>query len=191
MIEIEEIVKKIKNGEESKEVLYRRIKPFLDFQEKKYMGYANKWEIERDEIKSIVWLGVEKAIETFRGEKNYKFTTWASNCIKYVFLEENKKTEARHISFDITVGDDELSMEELIEDSSAYLEFENIETKIDGKKALAALNKLTEEERKIIVRTYIKNIPPTKVAEGMGISTGRARTLRLSALKKLKNAVLR
>ncbi len=190
MTNVEELVEKIKSGKESKEVLYNAIKPFLDYQEKKYKGYVYGGSFEYNEIKSIIWLGVERAIETYHSDKNCKFLTWASSCIKYIFINGHNKTKGRETPINIIADSgEELSLEEIVEDESALDSFDDAETKIDAKKAIKALKSLPEEERKIIILTYIKNIPPTKIAEGMGISKGRARTLRLSALKKLKKAI--
>lgn len=191
MTNVEELVGKIKSGKESKEVLYNAIKPFLDFQEKKYRGYVSGGCFEVSEVKSIVWLGIEYAIESYHSDKNCKFLTWASSCIKYLFINEYNKTKSREIPIN-TIGDsgEELSLEEMVEDESATDSFDDAETKIDAKKAIKALKTLPEEERKIIIMTYIKDIPLAKAARGMGISPGRARTLRLTALKKLKAMLL-
>ena len=189
---VEEIVEKIREGEESKETLYKNIKPFLDFQEKKYSIYINGKDLEYGDLKTLVWMGVERAIETFCPEKNYKFITWASSCIKYVFMNEYKKTKNREVTFDVVSDEgEEMSMEEVICDSSAQMEFENAETKIDGRKAMLALKELSEAERRVVVLSCIKNIPLARVARGMNITVGRARTLKLSGLKKLKNAISR
>ena len=191
MTNIEEIVELIRSGECNKDTLYKKIKPFLDFQENKYKGFISGGSFECGDIKSLVWLGVEYAIETFHKEKNCKFLTWASTCIKYIFMNEHKKTQNREIPFDIlTESGEELSMEEMIADDSALDSFNKIETKIDGKRAIIALKSLTEEERKIIIMTCIKDIPLAKTARGMGISPSRARTLRLTALQKLKTMLL-
>ena len=56
MTNVEELVGKIKSGKESKEVLYNAIKPFLDYQEKKFMGYLKSGEFERGDLKTLVWL---------------------------------------------------------------------------------------------------------------------------------------
>ncbi len=192
MTNIEEIVEKIKREGESKETLYKNIKPFLDFQEKKYSAYINGKDLEYGDLKTLVWMGVERAIETFCPEKNYKFITWASSCIKYVFMNEYKKTKNREVPFDVISDEgEEMSIEEVISDNSAQTAFENAEVKIDGRKAMLALKELSAEERRVVVLTCIKNIPLAKVARGMNITAGRARTLKLSALKKLKNAILR
>lgn len=189
---VEEIVEKIRLGKESKEVLYTNIKPFLDFQEKKYSVYINGKDLEYGDLKTLVWMGVERAIETFCSEKNYKFLTWASSCIKFIFINEYKKTKSREVPFDvISDGGEEMSMEEVIADSAALMAFENAETKIDGKKAMLALKDLSEDERRVVTLVCIKNIPLARVARGMKITEGRARTIKLSALKKLKNAILR
>ena len=189
---VEEIVEKIRLGKESKEVLYTNIKPFLDFQEKKYSVYINGKDLEYGDLKTLVWMGVERAIETFCPEKNYKFLTWAHSCIKYVFINEYKKMKSREVPFDVVSdGGEEMSMEEVISDSAAFMAFENAETKIDGRKAMLALKDLSEDERRVVTLVCIKNIPLARVARGMKITEGRARTIKLSALKKLKNAILR
>ena len=191
MINIEEIVERIRKGEESKEILYRNIKPFLDFQEKKYSIYINGKDLEYGDLKTLVWMGVERAIETYCREKNYKFLTWAASCIKYVFINEYNKTKNREVPFDVVAdGGEEMSMEEIVSDSTALTAFENAETKIDGRKAMLALKDLSEDERKAVISLCIKNIPLAKVARGMKMTEGRVRTLKLSALKKLRNAIL-
>ncbi|MBQ2890089.1 MAG: sigma-70 family RNA polymerase sigma factor [Clostridia bacterium] len=188
MKSIENIVEKIKSGEEKKETLYKEIENFLLFQEKKYIPHAKNSVLDIGEIPSLVWLGVENAIASYEGDRNCKFLTWADRSIRYIFLEEFKKQNTREVSFEALSGSEEdgLSFSETIADPASFEAFSEKETALDGKKALDALKTLSEAEQKIITLCCIKNIPLAKCARGMGITESKARSLKLSALRKLK-----
>ena len=188
MESIENIVEKIKSGEEKKETLYKEIENFLLFQEKKYLPHAKNSVLDTGEIPSLIWLGVENAIASYEESRNCKFLTWADRSIRYIFLEEFKKQNTREVSFEALSGSEEegLPFSETIPDPASFEAFSEKETALDGKKALDALKTLPEAEQKIINLCCIKNIPLAKCARGMGITESRARSLKLSALKKLK-----
>ena len=159
MINLEKDIMKIKSGEVSKDELYREIKPFLDYLEKKYKGYLSGGGFEYGDIKTLVWLGVERAIETYSGEKNCKFLTWVAVCVKYIFMEEHRKSRKREVPLEaISEDGDDLSMEEMIPDVSAMDSFDEAETKMDGRKAVLALKNLSEEERRVVILLHIKDI---------------------------------
>lgn len=189
MKNIEKIVEKIKLGEESRETLYQEIENFLSFQEKKYLPHAKSSVLDPGEIPSLVWLGIENAITSFEKGRNCQFLTWADRCIRYIFLEEFKKQSTCEVSFETLSGGEEegLPFSETIPDPTSFEAFSEKETALDGKKAFDALKTLPEMEQKIITLCCIKNIPLAKCARGMGITESKARSLKLSALRKLKD----
>ncbi|MBR2915973.1 MAG: sigma-70 family RNA polymerase sigma factor [Clostridia bacterium] len=188
MESIENIIEKIKTGEETKETLYKKIENFLEIQEKKYLSFVKSPSLDKGEIPSLIWLGIESAISSYDKGRNCKFLTWADRSIRYTFLEEIKKQKNREISLDILSGSEEdgLPLLETIPDPASLDAFSERETALDGRKALSALKTLSQDEQKIINLCCIKNIPLAKCARGMGITESKARSLKLSALRKLK-----
>lgn len=191
MNNLETIVENIKTKNETKETLYTAMRDFLDFQEKKYLSYAKSGVIDKGELPTLIWLGVERAISTYHAQKNCKFLTWAGVCIKFTVLNEYKKQKNSEISLDMCLDEEtELSLAELIPDPKSSEKFENAESALDGEKAMKALKKLSPQEQQVITLTCIKNISLAACAREMNISVGRARSLRLTALKKLKGMIM-
>ncbi len=188
MEDLKRLIEKIKKGEETKETLYNLIRDFLKIEERKYIAYVKGRALDFGELPALTWLGVEKAIETFDSKRDCSFLTWASRCIKYTVLAEVKTQKNREIPYDTVLGDDEngLSLSETIEDPSAFEKFSQLETSLDGKKALDAFKLLSPLEKKIVYLTCIKDMPLAKCARGIGITASRARCIRLSALRKMK-----
>ena len=190
MTTIEETVEKIRLGEESKEVLYDKIINFIKCQEKKFSGYTKDKILEKGDISSLVWLGIEKAIVSYNPETEAKFLSWARVCIKYMIMNEFKAQKTEEVSLDLPVLEGEGAISEIIPDDESFEEFQKAERKIDGRRALDALKTLPEEERKVVTLSCIKNIPLARVARGMGISVGHARSVKLSALRKLREMIM-
>lgn len=186
MDSIERLVEKIRNNEAKKDELFERLRGFL-FQQiglcgAKAMGY------DEGELLSLAWFGVERAISTYSPQKNCRFITWAAICIKYEILSGIKKTNPALVSLDECIDESgELCRHETVEDESAQDDFSHLESKLDGDAAMAALEKLSPIKQAVVRLCCIEDASLKGAAIALGISVGRARSIRLSALRDLQN----
>ncbi len=188
MNNLETLIEKIKDGREEKDVLYNALSDFINGQQIKYIPFIKGSTIEKGDLLSLIWLGIEKAVETYTPEKDACFLTWATNCVKFCILIEIQKHKRRHFSLDVPMDEDsETFLIDMVSDPSALDAFSLAEDKTDGKKALSALKKLPKEQQQIMILCGIKNMPLSQAAKELNISVSQAKHLRFLALIKLKN----
>lgn len=123
-----------------------------------------------EDLISIGTIGLIKAINTFNPEKNIKLATYASRCIEneiLMYLRRNNKTRME-ISIDEPLNVDWDGNELLLSDILGTDEDEvsrGLEDEADRVLLKAALEKLTDRERTIIMMRY-----------GLGTKDGAERT---------------
>lgn len=67
-------------------------------------------------------IGLIKAVDTFRLDKKCTFTTYASKCIDNEILMYIRRESYRYVSLDELIGDDDLTLNDLIIDPSINIE---------------------------------------------------------------------
>ncbi|MGN1451704.1 MAG: RNA polymerase sporulation sigma factor SigE [Eubacteriales bacterium] len=142
---------------------------------------ARKFEntgIGIDDLVSIGTIGLIKAINTFRPEKNIKLATYASRCIENEILMFLRKNASRRneMSIDEPLNTDwdgnELLLSDILfgEDDT----IQSLEEEVDRRLLRAALTRLGEREREIIVMRFGLDGRPERtqkeVADILGIS---------------------
>lgn len=149
-----------------------------------------------EDLISIGTIGLVKAINTFKIDKNIKLATYASRCIEneiLMFLRKNNKL--RHeISFDeplnIDYDGNELLLSDIIGTDSDIV-VQEIETSDQKEKFYGALEKLSPRERQILMLRYgldnYDELTQKDVADMMGISQSYISRLEKKIIKKLRN----
>ena len=151
-----------------------------------------------EDLISIGTIGLVKAINTYKADKNIKLATYASRCIENEILMYIRKNNNRHleISIDEPLNTDWDGNELLLSDvlgtdgDEVYRSIEEIE----NKKIIAdALAKLSKRERLIINLRYgfIDGIEKTQkqVADELGISQSYISRLEKKIIKRLKKEI--
>ena len=185
---LENIIEKIQKGENLKNELYERTEIFLNMQIGKFSEYAFAKGVERSELLSVAWLGMERAIQTYDLGSGCKFLTWAGVCIKSQLMHELKKYGNSCISLDEFVDDgQELRRHETTPDPQAEEDFLFAEAAIDDSITKKALKRLEKSQLEIVYLCFIKGVSLKGAAKKMGISLGRAKSLRLAAMRSLRN----
>ena len=151
-----------------------------------------------EDLISIGTIGLVKAINTFRADKNIKLATYASRCIENEILMYIRKNSNRRceISIDEPLNVDwdgnELLLSDILgseEDEVAY-EFEIREERRRVREAVADLN---ERERVIIEMRYGMNgrreMTQKEVADAMGISQSYISRLEKRIIAELKTKI--
>lgn len=193
-------------AEEEAEVLLRleeddSLRPYLVEHNLRLVVYiAKKFEntgIGIEDLISIGTIGLVKAINTFKPDKNIKLATYASRCIENEILMYLRKSSAqKEMSFDEPLNTDwdgnELLLSDILasDDDSIYkpLEYEE-----DKKIIKDAIEKLDERERVIIELRFGlldgKERTQKDTAELLGISQSYISRLEKRIIARLKTEI--
>ena len=159
---------------------------------------ARKFEntgVDDDDLVSIGTLGLIKAINSFKSEKNIKLATYASRCIEneilmYLRRVSRLKTE---VSFDEPLNTDFEGNELLLSDilgTSAETVYGDVESSVERELLKDALKKLTEREQKIMFLRFGLNgddeMTQKDVADLLGISQSYISRLEKKIIGRLK-----
>ena len=133
-----------------------------------------------EDLISIGTIGLIKAINTFKPDKNIKLATYASRCIEneiLMYLRRNNKTKL------------EVSIEDVI--------YHGIEDEIEKNLLNTAISRLAPRERKIVELRYGltnedgEEMTQKEVADLMGISQSYISRLEKKIMKRLKKEIVR
>lgn len=153
-------------------------------------------EVDIEDLISIGTIGLIKAVNTYKSDKNIKLATYASRCIEneilmYIRKNSGKKCE---ISIDEPLSNDSDGNELLLSDvlgsdeETVYKDIEAYEEKKTIKNALLGLSK---RERQIIMLRFgldgsNKELTQKEVADHLGISQSYISRLEKKIINKLK-----
>lgn len=147
-----------------------------------------------EDLISIGSIGLIKAVNTFKRDKNIKLVTYASRCIENEILMFLRKKSRRklEVSFDEPLNVDydgnELLLSDILgtDDDLVTKAFEKNENK---RELLAAMSTLKERERMILQMRYgieHEELTQKDIAQRLGISQSYISRLEKRILKKLK-----
>ena len=151
-----------------------------------------------EDLVSIGTIGLIKAINTFKADKNIKLATYASRCIEneiLMYIRKNAPTRAE-ISIDEPLNTDwdgnELLLSDILgsEDDSISYEIEVMEERMAIRRAVAQLSR---REREIIELRYgmggRRELTQKEVADRLGISQSYISRLEKKIIAKLKSEI--
>ncbi len=150
-----------------------------------------------DDLVSIGTIGLIKAINTFRPEKNIKLATYASRCIENEILMFLRKNASRRgeLSLDEPLNTDGDGNELLLSDVLASDDdtMQGLEAETDRRTLRAALARLGRREREIIVLRYGLDGRPERtqkeVADRLGISQSYISRLEKRIIASLRRDI--
>ena len=163
---------------------------------------ARKFEntgINIEDLISIGTIGLIKAINTFRPEKNIKLATYASRCIENEILMFLRKNAARRseMSIDEPLNVDWDGNELLLSDVLSNGEddaLHGLEEEVDRQLLKTAVNRLSEREQQIISMRFglkgQKEMTQKEVADCLGISQSYISRLEKRIIARLKKEIL-
>ena len=158
--------------------------------------YDNSTNCPLEDLISIGTIGLVKAINTFKADKNIKLATYASRCIEneiLMYLRKNNKIRYE-ISLDEPLNRDydgnELLLGDIVGTDDDLVEQEMM--KSDQRKLFyEALKDLNEREKEILILRYgLSNhdeLTQKDVAKLLGISQSYISRLEKKIIKKLRN----
>ena len=150
-----------------------------------------------EDLISIGSIGLIKAVNTFKRDKNIKLVTYASRCIEneiLMFLRKKNRRKAE-VSFDEPLNVDydgnELLLSDIIgtDDDLVTKEFEKNENR---RELLKAMSTLKERERLILQMRYgidHEELTQKDIADRLGISQSCISRLEKRILAKLKTTM--
>lgn len=157
--------------------------------------------INVEDLISIGTIGLIKAINTFKMDKNIKLATYASRCIEneiLMYLRRTTKTKTE-VSIDEPLNVDWEGNELLLSDilgTDVDVIYRDIEDEVDKQLLNTAISKLNRRERDIIeLRFGLKNngIEKTQkeVADMMGISQSYISRLEKKIISRLRKEIMK
>lgn len=162
--------------------------------------YSNK-EQEIEEYTSIGTIGLIKAINSFKEEKGFKISTYASKCIDneiLMYIRANKKNQAE-ISMNSIIGTDKDGNDMELMDTLETIEKDPIDTiynKVLTEQMIEYINKkLPRREKDIMVMRYglDKKVAKTQqeVADILGISRSYVSRIETKVQKVLSKILMK
>jgi RNA polymerase sporulation-specific sigma factor len=151
--------------------------------------------VENDDLISIGTIGLIKAINSFKADKNIKLATYASRCIENEILMYLRRTARlkSEVSFDEPLNTDFDGNELLLSDvlgTSAESVYGDIESNAEKEQLKEALTKLSERERKIMFLRFglggNEEMTQKDVADLLGISQSYISRLEKKIILQLK-----
>ncbi len=156
--------------------------------------------INIEDLISIGTIGLIKAVETYRTDKNIKLATYASRCIENEILMYLRKNASRRgeVSFDEPLNTDWDGNELLLSDvlgTDEDVVMRPIEEDVDRSLLAQAINTLSPREKEIITLRFGlgggKEQTQKEVADRLGISQSYISRLEKRIISRLKKEILR
>ena len=154
--------------------------------------------VDNDDLISIGTMGLIKAIQSFKVDKNIKLATYASRCIENEILMYLRRTARlkTEVSFDEPLNTDFEGNELLLSDilgTSADTVYGDIESRAEQEQLKEALKKLSDRERKIMCLRFGigggDEMTQKDVADLLGISQSYISRLEKKIILRLKKEI--
>lgn len=163
---------------------------------------AKKFETPKTELEDLVSvgaIGLVKAVDSFKPDKNIKLATYASRCIENEILMHLRKVNKtlNEISLDEPLSVDDEGSELVIADilPSTTDNYQEVEFEDQKKFLLNTLSTLSPREKNIMIMRYGLNgqdeLTQKEVADLLNISQSYISRLEKKILKKLKISMLK
>ncbi len=183
-------------AEEARQTLIERNLRLVAFIARRYENPPTVG-VNIEDLISIGTLGLIKAVNTFRSDKNIKLATYASRCIENEILMYFRKVSGKQeVSLDEPLNTDpdggELLLSDVLgsDDPPMSQAVEEAEERVALRRAVAAL----EERERLIIRLRfgldgVREMTQSEVADMLGISQSYISRLEKKILRKLRTAL--
>ena len=184
-------LKRLKQGDsKAREVLIKRNMRLVAHIVKKYKG-SNK---TTQDLISIGTIGLIKAVNNYKLDKNTKLATYAARCIEneiLMHLRKTKKLQNEKMIYD-PIGSDkegnEISLIDIL-GTSADIVSKEVELMLDEEKLYKRLKNLSKREQEVLKLRYgLKNSKKKtqqKIADKLNISRSYVSRIEKKAINKL------
>lgn len=188
-------ISKLENGDE------RAKSELVEHNLRLVVYIAKKFEssgADGDDLVSVGTIGLIKAINSFKSEKNIKLATYASRCIENEILMYLRRMSRlkQEVSFDEPLNTDWEGNELLLSDvmgTDADSVYSDIEGGVERELLRASLSKLSAREQKIMSMRFALDggdeMTQKDVADKLGISQSYISRLEKKIISKLKKDI--
>ncbi len=192
--EEKEIINRLKDSDEAKAILIEHNLRLVVYLAKKFESTG----INVEDLISIGTIGLIKAVNTFKAEKNIKLATYASKCIENEILMHLRRVgkAKTEISLDEPLNIDWDGNELLLSDILGTEEdvvFKNMENEVDLNLLNDSIKKLNKREYMIMKLRFglnnSKSFTQKEVADMLGISQSYISRLEKKILNRLKKEI--
>ena len=190
-----EIIARLEGNEEARQKLIEHNLRLVVYIAKRFENTGTGIE----DLISIGTIGLVKAINTFRSDKNIKLATYASRCIEneiLMYIRKHSGTRCE-VSIDEPLNTDwdgnELLLSDVLgsDEESISFEIEQLEERMTIRRAVA---ELSEREREIIELRYgmrgERELTQKEVADRLGISQSYISRLEKKIISQLKEEIV-
>lgn len=189
------LLEQLANGnEDAKTILIERNLRLVVYIAKKFENAG----VNVEDLISIGAIGLIKAVNTFKLDKNIKLATYASRCIEneiLMYLRRNSRTKSE-VSFDEPLNTDWDGNELLLSDilgTESDIVYNHIEEEVNRNLLIYAMKKLTSREKVIMEMRFGlvngKELTQKEVADRMGISQSYISRLEKKIIGRLKKEI--
>ena len=196
-IEEDKLLQKLMDDDkEAKQILVERNLRLVVYIAKKFENTG----IDFEDLISIGTIGLMKAINTFKTDKNIKLATYASRCIENEILMQLRRNSKikNEVSIDEPLNKDGDGNELLLSDvlgTDVDITSKRLEDAVDMQLLKVAISKLNEREKYIMnLRFGIDGIQKEKtqkeVADMLGISQSYISRLEKKIMNKMKKEIM-
>ena len=192
--EIKYVELSMNNDKQARNILIEHNLRLVVFLAKKYDNTGTDLE----DLVSIGTIGLIKAVNTYRLDKNIKLATYASRCIDNEILMYLRKTKRKkgEVSFEDSLSYDadgnELHLEDVL-GTDKDIVTKGLDDELDKKLMLSEIEKLNPRDKEIIELRYGLNkkkaMTQKDVANLLGISQSYISRIEKKVIKKLKGII--
>ena len=192
--EIEYVKLSMENNQEARNKLIEHNLRLVVFLAKKYDNTGTDLE----DLVSIGTIGLIKAVNTYRLDKNIKLATYASRCIDNEILMYLRKIKRKkgEVSFEDSLSYDadgnELHLEDVLGTEKDTVT-KGLDDELNRTMMLSEIEKLNKRDNEIIELRYglnnKKELTQKDVAKLLGISQSYISRIEKKVIKKLKNII--
>ena len=187
-----ELLQQLETDDSIKQILIERNLRLVVYISRKFENTG----IDIEDLISIGTIGLIKAVNTFKLNKNIKLATYASRCIEneiLMYLRKNNKKKIE-VSFDeplnIDVDGNELLLSDVLGTENDEI-YKIIEEEIDKDLLVMALDRLSDREKQIMelrfgLTTRGRERTQKEVATMLGISQSYISRLEAKIISRLK-----
>lgn len=192
--EIKYVELSMKNNQDAKNKLIEHNLRLVVFLAKKY----DNTKTDLEDLVSIGTIGLIKAVNTYKLDKNIKLATYASRCIDNEILMHLRKIKRKktEISFEDSLSYDadgnELHLEDVL-GTEKDIVTKGLDEELDKNIMMEEIEKLPPRDKEIIELRYglnkRKEMTQKDVAKLLGISQSYISRIEKKVIKKLKNVI--
>ena len=133
-----------------------------------YKRFSNT-NMNMEDIVAYGMIGLIKAVDTFRLDKKCTFTTYASKCIDNEILMYIRRESYRYVSLDELIGDDDLTLNDLIIDPSINIEGDYMD-KEEIKDINGVINLLNSKDKCLFNLYFRDGYSQIEISNILGVS---------------------